>query len=258
VGPIQLGQKIRDFRKERGITLTDLAGRLDISPSYLSAMERNIRNPSVPMLKKISEELNISVVYLVGDADDAVTAEKLRFIRESRGLSAEDLAEISDLPVITLQKFEKGESAPGLEDLKKLSTALNVTIGYFLAGENQNNLGYRVRKLRTMQGLTETTLAERAGVTSGLISQIENGQTTPSLETLENLARELYTSVGYLLMEQQNVEDLLAGLSSDVLETLGDPKVQSVLRAARGFNDADFRFIIDFIDLLKQNRITHH
>ena len=251
---IQVGKRIRDFRKERGITLTDLAGRLDISPSYLSAMERNIRNPSVSLLKKIGDELNISLAYLVGDTEDAVTGEKLRFIRESRGLSPEDLAEISDLPVATLQKFEKGETAPGLEDLKKLSAALNVTIGYFLAGENQNHLGYRVRKLRTMQGLTAAALADRAGVTPGLISQIENGQTMPSLETLEALARELCTSAGYLLMEQENVEDLLASLNSDVLEALGDPKVQSVLRAAREFNDADFRFIINFIELFKQSR----
>jgi transcriptional regulator with XRE-family HTH domain len=255
VGPIQLGQRIRDFRKERGIRLTDLAGRLDISPSFLSAVERNIRNPSVSMLKKISEELNISVAYLVGDTDDAVTGEKLRLIRESRGLSAEDLAEISDLPMVTLRKFENGEAAPGLDELKKLSAALNVTIGYFLAGENANQLGRRVHQLRTMQGLTATALADRAGVTSGLVSQIENGQTMPSLETLESLARELCTSVGYLLMERQNVEDLVAGLSSDVLETLGDPKVQSVLRAAREFSDADFRFIISFIELFKQNRL---
>jgi transcriptional regulator with XRE-family HTH domain len=253
---IHIGQKIRDFRKERGITLADLAGRLNVSPSYLSALERNVRNPSVSLLKRIGEELNIPLSYLAGEADDAITGEKLRFIRESRGLSAEDLAEISDLPLAALERFERGEAAPGLEELKKLSGALNVTLGYFLAGSERNHLGNRLRKLRIGKGLTVTALAERANVSPGLISQIENGRTAPSLETLENLGRALNVSVGSILMQQENVQDLLASLSSDVLEALNDPKVQGILRAARELNDADFRFIIHFIDFFKQQKFS--
>lgn len=60
---MNLGEKIRDFRKERGITLTSLAAGLDISPSYLSSIERNMRRPSIQVLKRIGSRLNIPVNY---------------------------------------------------------------------------------------------------------------------------------------------------------------------------------------------------
>ncbi|MGB9802847.1 MAG: helix-turn-helix domain-containing protein [Desulfofundulus sp.] len=252
---MSLGQKIRDFRKERGITLTELANQLKISPSYLSAVEREIRKPSIPMLKRISEALNVSVSYLVGSTDDTVTGEKLRFMRESRGLSIQDLAEISELPPSLLEKFENGQAAPDLEDLKRLSEALNVTIRYFLdQADRPDSLGYRLRKLRQKQGLTVAALAEKAGVSPGLLSQIENGQTTPLLDTLEKIARVLNTSVSYFLMKQEDVEDLLATLNPDVLETLGDPNVQAVLRAVRDFDANEIKYILNFIQFFKQNR----
>ncbi len=252
---MSLGQKIRDFRKERGITLTELANQLKISPSYLSAVEREIRKPSIPMLKRISEALNVSVSYLVGSTDDAVTGEKLRFMRESRGLSIEDLAEISELPASMLEKFESGQATPDLEDLKKLSEALNVTLRYFLdQTDRPDSLGYRLRKLRQKQGLTVAALAEKAGVSPGLLSQIENGQTTPLLDTLEKIARVLNTSVSYFLMKQEDVEDLLATLNPDILETLGDPNVQAVLRAVRDFDASEIKYILNFIQFFKQNR----
>ncbi|MCL6447867.1 MAG: helix-turn-helix domain-containing protein [Armatimonadetes bacterium] len=252
---MSLGQKIRDFRKERGVTLSKLAEQLNISPSYLSAVERGIRKPSIPMLRKISEALNVSIAYLVGSADDEATAEKLRFLRESRGLSIEDLAEISELPVSSLEKFERGQATPDLEDLKKLSEALNVTLRYFLEHSNRiNSLGYRLKKLRLKQGLTIAALAERCGVSPGLISQIENGQTTPLLETLEQIAKSLNVSVTYFLMPQDDIEDLLSTLNPDVLETLGDPKVQSILRSVRDFDSSELKYILNFIHFFKQNR----
>lgn len=251
---MKIGLIIRDFRKDRDITLTDLANKLEISPSYLSAIERNIRRPSVHMLKKIGDALNIPVNYLVGSQEDVLSGAKLKHMRESRSLSLEDLSEICDIPVRLLEKFEYGEETPDLDSLKKLSEGLNVTIKYFLdKGDNNNNLGERIRKVRMDRDMTIIDLAGKAGVTPGLISQIENGQTTPHLETLENVAISLNTSPAYLLMESRDVEDLLSTLSSDMIEVLGDPNVQAVLRLLRDFKENDIKFIINFIKFYKQN-----
>lgn len=251
---MSLGQKIRDFRKERGITLADLAGKMQISTSYLSALERGLRKPSIQMLKRISEELNISVVYLVGGMDDAVNAEKLRFMRESRSLSLEDLSEISEIPLVTLKKFEAGTAVLSADDLQRLSEALNVPLRYFLDRGEGNNLGAKLKKLRLDQGLTVTALAEKAGVSPGLITQIEKGQTTPLLPTLESIADALNTSVSYFLLQQEDIKDLLAILSPDVLETLGDLKVQAVLRAVKDFDTNELNYIVNYIHFFKTNR----
>lgn len=252
---MNIGQMIREFRKERGITLTDLAKKLEISPSYLSAIERNIRKPSVHMLKNIGDNLNIPVSYLVGSEEDVMTGKKLRYMRESRGLSIEDLSEICDIPANLIVKFETGKDSPDLDQLKQLSEGLNVSIKYFLdKGDNTNNLGKRLKRVRIDRGISINSLAEKAGVSPGLISQIENGQTTPHLETLENLARILNTSPSYLLMESREVEDLLATLSSDMLDVLGDPNVQAILRSLREFQTNDIKYIVNFINFYKQNK----
>jgi transcriptional regulator with XRE-family HTH domain len=50
-----LGAKIRQQRKTRRLTLTELAEQCNISPSFLSQIERNQANPSVATLHKIAE-----------------------------------------------------------------------------------------------------------------------------------------------------------------------------------------------------------
>lgn len=140
---LKIGLIIRGFRKDRRITLNELAGNLEISPSYLSAIERNIRRPSIQILKKIGDALNIPISYLLGTRDDVLSGKKLKYMRESRNLSTEDLSEICDLPVRLIEKFEAGEEVPDLASLKKLSEGLNVTIKYFLDRGENNNLGDR-------------------------------------------------------------------------------------------------------------------
>lgn len=49
-------------------------------------------------------------------------------------------------------------------------------------------IGERVRDLRQSLGLTMERLAEEAGVSIGMLSKIEHGQTSPSLTTLTSLA----------------------------------------------------------------------
>lgn len=49
-------------------------------------------------------------------------------------------------------------------------------------------IGERVRDLRLSLGLTMERFAEQAGVSIGMLSKIEHGQTSPSLSTLTGLA----------------------------------------------------------------------
>ncbi|WP_432563602.1 helix-turn-helix domain-containing protein [Kineococcus sp. SYSU DK003] len=51
--------------------------------------------------------------------------------------------------------------------------------------------GFRIRELRVARGLTIAALAEAAGVSAALISQVERGLADPSLATLRQVARAL-------------------------------------------------------------------
>ncbi len=57
----RFGEFISKKRKSRGITLRRMADELEISPAYLSDIEKSRRNPpDFSMLEKISELLNMT------------------------------------------------------------------------------------------------------------------------------------------------------------------------------------------------------
>lgn len=59
----------------------------------------------------------------------------------------------------------------------------------------KGEIGKRVRYLRRLQGLTSEELARSAGVSQSMISQIERGLVSPSLETLWNLSHSLKVQI---------------------------------------------------------------
>lgn len=52
---IKYPNNIRMYRKKYGMTQTELAKRLNISPSYLSILENGLRLPSYDLRKRICE-----------------------------------------------------------------------------------------------------------------------------------------------------------------------------------------------------------
>lgn len=75
-------------------------------------------------------------------------------------------------------------------------------------------IGREVRFLRRKQGLTVADLAALTGLSSGMLSKIENGQTSPSLTTLQGLSHAFSVPItaffrGY--EERREVQHVKAG-----------------------------------------------
>lgn len=62
-------------------------------------------------------------------------------------------------------------------------------------------VGATVRRLRAAQGLTLAELAESAAISAAMLSRLERGAVTPSLDTLAQLADALGTSAAALLRD---------------------------------------------------------
>ncbi|WP_066314128.1 XRE family transcriptional regulator [Bacillus sp. FJAT-29814] len=74
-----IGDRIKKLRKQKGISLTELADRADISKSYLSNIERNLnQNPSIHFLMKLAKPLDVSIEYLLtgAEVEKTIDAEK--------------------------------------------------------------------------------------------------------------------------------------------------------------------------------------
>lgn len=67
-----------------------------------------------------------------------------------------------------------------------------------------DQMGIRIKKKREGFGLQIKDLSKQIGVTSSLISQIENAKAFPSIVTLKKLADALHTTVGELIGENEN------------------------------------------------------
>lgn len=64
--PTRLGEKLRDLRKERGLTLEKLAERAGLSKSYLWELEnRESQRPSAEKLTALGDALGVSANYFL-------------------------------------------------------------------------------------------------------------------------------------------------------------------------------------------------
>ena len=66
---VALGKRLREERTERGISLRELARRLEVSPSLVSQIETGKIQPSVRTLYAMVSELGVSLDDVFGSAD---------------------------------------------------------------------------------------------------------------------------------------------------------------------------------------------
>lgn len=67
-------------------------------------------------------------------------------------------------------------------------------------------MGRRIRAIRHAQGLSIRDLADRANISTGMISQVERGINDPSLQTARAIAKALHTPLFDLFQEPDSAE----------------------------------------------------
>lgn len=55
------GARLREFRRERGLSLTEVAAKAEVTKGFLSLAERGMTNVSVPVLMRICDALEIGI-----------------------------------------------------------------------------------------------------------------------------------------------------------------------------------------------------
>lgn len=68
--PVELGQSIRAARERRGMSLRELARRVEVSPSFVSQIELGKANPSVGTLYALVSVLGTTLDELIGEQPD--------------------------------------------------------------------------------------------------------------------------------------------------------------------------------------------
>lgn len=72
--PTLLGTKIRNLRKEKGLSLDQLAIQAETSKSYLWELEnRETANPTMDKVAKIAEKLGVTPEFLLANEETVVS-----------------------------------------------------------------------------------------------------------------------------------------------------------------------------------------
>jgi transcriptional regulator with XRE-family HTH domain len=117
------GLKLRQIRKDRGLTLSEMAKAVNVSSAYLSALEHGKRGrPSWRVTQSLIAYLNI----IWDDAEELVRLSKLshpKMTIDTSGLSAE-ATELANQLSRNIRKLDEVD----IEDLlKKLKLAISKT-----------------------------------------------------------------------------------------------------------------------------------
>jgi transcriptional regulator with XRE-family HTH domain len=161
----QIGERLRERRQERRLSLRDLAQRLGVSPSLISQIERGRANPSVSTLYALVAELDVSLDELLFNerrpperppaaADDAGQAQphelgaqpvqrgdQRKKIRLASGVIWERLTTISEPGVEFLYVIYEVGGASSAEDAYQRHSGHEW--GYVISGELHVTIGFR-------------------------------------------------------------------------------------------------------------------
>lgn len=97
--PVRLiGSKIRQLRKERKLTQTELSARIGIQQSDLSRMEKGEYRVSLDTLFRILSEFQISIGEFFDDmARESLSDRDLRLIRDFQSLDEDARRKVEDI-----------------------------------------------------------------------------------------------------------------------------------------------------------------
>jgi transcriptional regulator with XRE-family HTH domain len=96
---ILVGGQIRDLRKAKGLTIAALAERIERSVGYVSQIERNLSELSIPDLKRIAEALEVQISWFF-HSPAAVPAEERGYVvrkENRRRLSLSGIGVVEEL-----------------------------------------------------------------------------------------------------------------------------------------------------------------
>ena len=93
-----IGERVKLLRKEKKMSLSELAEQAGVAKSYLSSLERNLQtNPSIQFLEKIAAVLNVPVDHLIHEQPNKedLDSEWIKIVQEAMksGVSKEQFRE---------------------------------------------------------------------------------------------------------------------------------------------------------------------
>ncbi|MGH9543304.1 MAG: helix-turn-helix domain-containing protein [Terriglobales bacterium] len=114
-------------------------------------------------------------------------------------------------------------------------------------------IGERIRDFRLQRGLSQGDIEQRTGLLRCYLSRVENGHTTPSLQTLNKIARALEMPLANFFAEPAGpAEAGLPALTEEALTFL-----TQIRRYASALNESDRQAVLAMIKKMAYMETPH-
>jgi len=140
------GQRIKTAREHKGLTQEQLSAALGRDKQTVWRWENGKRGLTFKTADSVAKALDVDVLYLLGYADDLSCqydenrqslrynstkpkfCDNLRNVRNQRGLTNEQLSEMSGIAINEINEMLASRNIPPAESTKKIAEALNVSV----------------------------------------------------------------------------------------------------------------------------------
>ena len=143
------GNRIRELRRNSGLTQEALGKKLGVIKQTVSSWENNISEPNSEILSKLASLFDVSVDYILGKKNNIVDnnghsffffddllkdvfTSRLKKAMDNKGLTEDAFLELIPSNKNNIKPCLSGDCEPSLEDLIDISNILGVSIDYLL------------------------------------------------------------------------------------------------------------------------------
>lgn len=149
------GQELRDQRKYRGLTQSELGNKVGLSAQVISNLERGVTTSLDPdLVKSIAKALGTTPEKLLGlqpvtgtnasniviDHGDFSLKDRIRKVMAEDGISEAEFSKRTGFDKEKTDRFLYSNPYPTVEELIRISRALNVTTDYLLELSDRKRL----------------------------------------------------------------------------------------------------------------------
>ncbi|WP_265029629.1 WO male-killing family protein Wmk [Wolbachia endosymbiont (group A) of Philonthus cognatus] len=215
----EVGQKVKNWRLERGYTQKDLAEKVGVKHWVILQYEKGNRRIPIERLYAIAEALSISITDLIPVSKSCLEDEGeeiLNLVRKYKTINDQELRRVFCLLTKFVQvsekssrKSEKIKIAKGLVkagiSIDIVSQAIGLSADECVeekVGSIYCQIGKKIKEWRLVREYTQKDLAEKMSTTRHEISNYEQGRTAVPLDKLYEMAEALSINITDLLIEE--------------------------------------------------------
>lgn len=245
---------LQKIRKSRNLTEREIADKIKIPVNQWIELEMGVKDMTPGTFNRLVAAFEIS--------DDEVPSWKhmivgnlgckVRALRKKHQYSLEQLGELIDLSPAYLSEVERGEKIPSFSTIRHITELFSVPISLFIGNKRKQSIvGEKLRSARKSRRMTQKDVAEAAGISTAMVAHLENGNVQASLDTIEKISELLSVSVCYLILEQEEVDEMIGAITPEMRDILFDPKVQSIIGSICTFSKEEMVRVFNYIHLIR-------